>query len=175
MSMFTFAIPCDHFQFALIHGPNIPGSYAILLFAASDLASITIHIHNWVLFLLWLHPLHSFWSYLTNLYSMLKSRNTTLLTKVHLVKAMVFPVVMYACESWTVKKAERQRLDAFKLWCWRRLLRVPWNARRSNQSILRKSVLNIHERTYAKAETPILWSPDAKNQLIRRDPGAGKD
>ena len=74
---------------------------------------------------------------------MLKSRNTTLLTKVHLVKAMVFPVVMYACESWTEKKAERQKIDAFKLWCWRRLLRVPWNARRSNQSILRTSVLNI--------------------------------
>ena len=69
-------------------------------------------------------------------YSILKSRDITLPTKVHLVKAMVFPVVMYGCESWTVKKAERQRIDAFELWCWRRLLRVPWTARKSNQSIL---------------------------------------
>ena len=70
---------------------------------------------------------------------MLKSRDITLLTKVHLVKAMIFPVVMYGCESWTVKKAEHQRIDAFELWCWRRLLRVPWTARRSNQSILKIS------------------------------------
>ena len=70
--------------------------------------------------------------------SILKSRDITLPTKVHLVKAMVFPVVMYACESWTIKKAERQRIDAFELWCWRRLLRVPWTARRSNQSILKE-------------------------------------
>ena len=69
---------------------------------------------------------------MTNLVSILKSRNITLLTKVHLVKAMVFPVVTYGCESWTVKKAERRRIDAFDLWCWRRLLRVPWTARRSN-------------------------------------------
>ena len=73
-----------------------------------------------------------------NLDSILKSRDITLPTKVHLVKAMVFPVVMYGCESWTVKKAERQRIDAFGLWCWRRLLRVPWTARRSNQSILKE-------------------------------------
>ena len=73
---------------------------------------------------------------MTNLDSILKSRDITLPTKVHLVKAMVFPVVMYGCESWTVKKAERQRIDAFELWCWRRLLRVPWTAKRSNQSIL---------------------------------------
>ena len=73
---------------------------------------------------------------MTNLDSILKSRDITLPTKVHLVKAMVFPVVMYGWESWTVKKAERQRIDAFELWCWRRLLRVPWTARRSNQSIL---------------------------------------
>ena len=70
--------------------------------------------------------------------SILKSRNITLPTKVHLVKAMVFPVVMYGCESWNIKEAEHQRIDAFELWCWRRLLRVPWTARRSNQSILRK-------------------------------------
>ena len=75
---------------------------------------------------------------MTNLDRILKSRNITLLTKVHLVKAMVFPVVMYGCESWIIKKAERQRIDAFELWCWRRLLRVPWTARRSNQSILRE-------------------------------------
>ena len=75
---------------------------------------------------------------MTNLDSMLKSRDITLQTKVHLVKAMVFPVVMYGCESWTVKKAERQGIDAFELWCWRRLLRVPWTARRSNQSILKE-------------------------------------
>ena len=75
---------------------------------------------------------------MTNLDSIFKSRDITLPTKVHLVKAMVFPEVMYGCESWTVKKAERRRIDAFKLWCWRRLLRVPWTARRSNQSILKE-------------------------------------
>ena len=75
---------------------------------------------------------------MTTLDSILKSRDITLPTKVHLVKVMVFPVVMYGCESWTVKKAERQRIDAFELWCWRRLLRVPWTARRSNQSILKE-------------------------------------
>ena len=75
---------------------------------------------------------------MTNLDSILKSRDITLPTKIHLVKAMVFPVVMYGCESWTVKKAERRRIDAFELWCWRRLLRVPWTARRSNQSILKE-------------------------------------
>ena len=75
---------------------------------------------------------------MTNLDSILKSRDITLPTKVLLVKAMVFPVVMYGCESWTVKKAERRRIDAFELWCWRRLLRVPWTARRSSQSILKE-------------------------------------
>ena len=75
---------------------------------------------------------------MTNLDSIFKSRDITLLTKVCLVKAMVFPVVMYGCESWTVKKAERRRIDAFELWCWRRLLRVPWTARRFSQSILKK-------------------------------------
>ena len=74
---------------------------------------------------------------MTNLDGILKSRDITLPTKVWLVKAMVFPVVMYGCESWTVKKAERQKIDAFEVWCWRRLLRVPWTARRSNQSILK--------------------------------------
>ena len=75
---------------------------------------------------------------MTNLDSIFKSRDITLSTKVHLVKAMVFPVVMYGCESWTIKKAEYQRNDAFELWCWRRLLRAPWTARRSNQSILKE-------------------------------------
>ena len=75
---------------------------------------------------------------MTNLDSIFKSRDITLPTKVHLVKAMIFPVVMYGCESWMVKKAERQKIDAFELWCWRRLLRVPWTARRSNQSILKE-------------------------------------
>ena len=75
---------------------------------------------------------------MTKLDNILKSRDITLPTKVHLVKAMVFPVVMYGCESWTVKKAESQRIDVFELWCWRRLLRVPWTARRSNQSILKE-------------------------------------
>ena len=80
---------------------------------------------------------------MTNLDSILKSRDITLPTKVCLVKAMVFPVVMYGCESWTMKKAERRRIDAFELWCWRRLLRVPWTARRSNQSILKEISLGI--------------------------------
>ena len=75
---------------------------------------------------------------MTNLDSILKSRDITLSTKVHLVKSMVFRVIMYGCESWTVKKAERRRIDAFELWCWRRVLRVPWTARRSNQSILKE-------------------------------------
>ena len=74
----------------------------------------------------------------TNLNSILKSRDITLSTQVHIVKAMVFPVIMYGCESWTIKKAEHQRIDAFELWCWRRLLRIPWTARRSNQSILKE-------------------------------------
>ena len=80
---------------------------------------------------------------MTNLYSMLKSRDITLPTKVHLAKAMVYPVVMYGCESWTLKKSEHWKNDAFELRCWRRLLRVPWTARRSNQSILRRSVLGV--------------------------------
>ena len=81
---------------------------------------------------------------MTNRDSLLKSTDMTSLTKARLVKAMVFPVVMYGCESWTVKKAERQRIDAFELWCWRRLLRVPWTARRSNQSILKEISLGVH-------------------------------
>ena len=100
---------------------------------------------------------------MTNLDSILKSRDTTLPTKVPLVKTMVFPVVVYGCESWTLKKAECQRIDAFELWCWRRLLRFTWTARRSNQSILKEISPEFIGRTDAEAETPVLWSPDAKN------------
>ena len=100
---------------------------------------------------------------MTNLDSILKSKDITLSTKVHLVKAMVFPVVTYGCESWTIKKAECRRMDAFELWCWRRLLRVSWTAR-SNQSILKEiSPGCFIGRTDVEAETPILWPPDAKN------------
>ena len=109
---------------------------------------------------------------MTNLDCTLKSRDIILLTKVHIFKAMVFPVVMYRCECWTIKKAEHWRIHAFELWCWRRLLRVPWIARRSNQSILRKSVLNIHWTDWCWS-----WTSKslAKNQLIRKDPDARKD
>ena len=101
---------------------------------------------------------------MTNLDSILKSRDITLPTKVHLVKAMVFPVVMYGCESWTIKKAERRRIDAFELCCWRRLLRVPWTARRSNRSILKEISPGCSlEGLMQEAETPILWPPDVKN------------
>ena len=99
-----------------------------------------------------------------NLDSILKSRDITFPTKVHLTKAMVFPVVMYGCESWTVKKAECHRIDVFELWCWRRLLRIPWTARRSNQSILKEISPGLFiGRTDVETETPILWPPDAKN------------
>ena len=96
---------------------------------------------------------------MTNLDSILKSRDITLSTKVHLVKAMVFPVVMYGCESCTIKKAEQWRIDDFELWCWRKFLIVPWTARRSNQSVLKI----FTGRTDAEAEAPILWLPDAKS------------
>ena len=98
---------------------------------------------------------------MTNLESILKSRDITLPTNVHLVKAMVFPVVMYRCESWTIKKAECRRIDAFELWCWRRLLRAPWTARRSNQSILKEiSPEYSLEGLMLKLK---LWPPDVKN------------
>ena len=112
---------------------------------------------------------------MTKLHSILKSRDIPLPIKVLLVKAMVFPVVMYGCESWTVKKAERRRIDAFELWCWRRFLSPldckevkPVNPK-GNQSWI------FIGRTDAEAETPILWPPDAKNWLIGKDPDAGKD
>ena len=100
---------------------------------------------------------------MTNQDITLKSRDITLPTKVHLVKAMVFPVVMYGCESRTVKKAECRRIDAFELWCWRRLLRVPWTARKSNPSILKDQSWDFFGRNDAKAETPVLWPPHAKS------------
>ena len=107
---------------------------------------------------------------MTNLDSILKSRDITLPTKVHLVKAMVFPVVMYGCESCTVKKAERRRIDAFELWCWRRLLRVPWTARISNQSIL-----NIHWKDWCWSwnSNPLATSHEELTHWKRHD--AGRD
>ena len=113
---------------------------------------------------------------MTNLDSIFKSRDITLLTKVRLVKAMVFPVVMYGCESWTIKKVEHQRTDAFELWCWKRLLRVPWTAKRSNQSILKEISPECSlEGLILKLKIPILWPSDAKSWLTGKDPDAGKD
>ena len=104
---------------------------------------------------------------MTNLESILKSRDITLSTKVRLVKAMVIPVVTYGCESWTMKKAEYQRIDAFEMWCWRRLLRVPWTERRFNQSILKEISPGCSlEGLMLETETPILWPPHAKSWLI---------
>ena len=104
----------------------------------------------------------------------LKSRDITLQTKVHIVKAMVFPVVMYKCESWTIEKAERRRFDAFELQCWRRLLRVPWTARRLNQSIPKENnpECSLEGLTL---KLLILWPPDVNSRLIRKDPDSGKD
>ena len=114
---------------------------------------------------------------MTNLDSILKGRDTTLPTKVHLVKAIIFAVVMYGCESWTIKKAEHWRIDAFEQWCWRRLLRIPWTARRSNQSILKEISPGCSLETDAEteAETLILWPSAAKSLLIWKDLDAGKD
>ena len=113
---------------------------------------------------------------MTNLDSLLKSRAVALPTKVRVVKTMVFPVVMYGCESWTIKKSEHQRTGAFELWCWRRFLSVPWTARRPNQSILKENQSWIFTgSTDAKSETPILWPPNAKNLLIGQDAEAVKD
>ena len=101
---------------------------------------------------------------MTNLDSIFKSRDITLSTKVHLVKAMVFPVVMYGCKSWTVKKAECQRIDTFELWCWKTLLRVPWIARRSNQSILKETSPGCSlEVLMLRLKLPILWPPHEKS------------
>ena len=114
---------------------------------------------------------------MTNLDSIFKSRDITLPTKVHLVQAMVFPIVMYECESWIVKKAEHQRIDAFKLWCWRRLLRVPWTARRSNQTILKEISPECSlERLMLKLKLQYFgYLMHAKSWLIWKDPDVGKD
>ena len=101
---------------------------------------------------------------MTNLDSILKSKGITLPTKVHLVKAMVFPVAMYECESWMIKKAECRKIDAFERWCWRRLLKASWTARRSNQSLLKEISPGCSlEGLDVEAETPMLWPPDVKN------------
>ena len=111
----------------------------------------------------------------TNLDNILKSRDITLPAKVHLVKAMVFPVVMYGCESWTIKKAEHRRIDAFEIWCWRRLLRVPWTARRSNLYILKEISPDYSlEGLMLKAETSILWPPDARTDSFEKTLMLGK-
>ena len=105
---------------------------------------------------------------MTNLDSIFKSRDITLPTQVHLVKGMIFPVVMYGCESWTVKKAEHQRIDAFELWCWRRLLIQPVHSKGEQSWV-------FFGRNDAKAETPVLWPPHAKSWLIGKDSDAGRD
>ena len=117
------------------------------------------------------------WKVMTNLDSIFKSRDITLPTKVGLVKAMVFPVVMYGCESWTVKKAEHWRIDAFELWCWRRLFRVPWTTRNCNQSILKEisQPWDFFGRNDAKAETPRLWPLHMKSWLIGKVSDPGRD
>ena len=114
---------------------------------------------------------------ITNLDSMLKSRDIAFPTKVCIVKVVVFPVVMYGCESWTIKKAEHWRIDAFELWCWRRFLRIPWTARRSNQSILKEINPEYSlEGLMLKLKLHYLnWPPDAKNWLIWKNPDAGTD
>ena len=113
---------------------------------------------------------------MTNLDSIFKSRDITLPTKVYLVKAMVFPVVMYGCESWTIKKAERQRIAAFQLWCWRRLLRVPWTARRSIQSILKEISPGISlERMVLKLKNSSTLATSCKELTHWKDSDAGRD
>ena len=110
---------------------------------------------------------------MTNLDSIFKSRDITLPTKVHLVKATVFPIVMYGSESWTIKKAEHRRINAFELWCWRRLLRILWTAKRSNQSILKEiSPEYSLEGLMLKLKLQYFWPPDAKNWLIWKDPSS---
>jgi len=110
----------------------------------------------------------------TILDNVLKSRDITLLTKAHLVKAMIFPVVMYKCESWTTKKAECQRTDAFKLWCWRRLLRIPWTARISNQSIL-KEINSEYSLEGLMLKLKLQYFSHLMRRLVGKDPGAGKN
>ena len=111
---------------------------------------------------------------MTNLDRILKSRDITLPTKVHLLKVMVFPAVMFGCESWTIKKAECRRIDAFELWCWTGLLRVPWTARPTSP-FWRDQPWNFFGKNDAKAETPVFWPPHAKSWLIGKDSDAGRD
>ena len=112
---------------------------------------------------------------LTNLDSVLKSKNVTLLTKVCIARALAFPVVIYRCESWATKKAEHRTSDAFEFWCWRRCMRVPWTARRSNQSTLKEINPPWMFIWRTDAEASILQPPDAKSQLIGKDPDPGED
>ena len=113
---------------------------------------------------------------MTNLDSILKSRDITLSTKVRLVKAMVFPVIRHGCESWTIKKAERRRIDAFELWCWRRLLRVPWTGRRSNQSILKEISLGcLLEGLMLKLKLQHFGHLTRRADAFEKNPDAGKD
>ena len=110
---------------------------------------------------------------MTNLDSVLKSREMTLPANIHIVKGMVFPLIMFGCESWTIKKAGRHRIDSFELWCWRRLLRVPWTARRSNQSIL-KEISREYSLEGLILKLLILWPPDVKRQLLEKSLMLGK-
>ena len=113
---------------------------------------------------------------MTNLYSILKSRDISLLPRVHIIKAMVSPVLMYGYESWIIKKAKHQRINAFELWCWRRLLRVPWTARRSNQSNLKEINTEYSlEGLMLKLKLQYFGPPESKNQIIGKNPDAGKD
>ena len=128
----------------------------------------------------WLQPWNektlALWKKSSDKLSVFKSRDITLLTKVHIVKAMVFPVIMYGSESWNIKRAERQRIDAFELWCWRRLLRVSWTARRSNQSILKEiSPEYSLEGLMLKLKLQYFGHSSAKSRFIRKDPNVGKD
>ena len=112
---------------------------------------------------------------MTNLDGVLKIRDITLLKKIHIVKAMVFPVGMYGCESWSIKKVEHQRIDAFELWCCRRLLRVPWTARKSNQSIKGNQPWILFGKDWCWAESPVFWSSDVNSWLIGKVLDGGKD
>ena len=112
---------------------------------------------------------------MTNLDSILKGKDITLPTKICLVKAVVFPVVMYRCESWTIKKVERWGIDAFESWCWIRLLRVPWTARKSNKSILKEITPSVHWKEWCWIWSSNIWPLDAKRWLIGKDPEAGKE
>ena len=116
------------------------------------------------------------WKAMTNLDIILKSRDNSLLPRVHIIKAMVSPVLMYGYESWIIKKAKHQRINAFELWCWRRLLRVPWTARRSNQSNLKEINTEYSlEGLMLKLKLQYFGPPESKNQIIGKNPDAGKD